>query len=283
MYGVDLLIRRYITMPSFTKIVIISFFLLCSSFVFAADTLVVKGSTTVLPIAQAAAQIYMKNHPGVNITVSGTGSGDGIKELIDKTTDIANSSRDLKKEEKDLAKEKGVHLISHLIAIDAIVPIVHPDNPVKGLTIEQLNLIYQGKITNWKSIDGPNKGIVVISRDTSSGTYDTWEEKILHKARVTPRAQTQESNGAVVQAVSKNKFAIGYIGIGYLKKTVRGIKVNGVEASTQTAKLGQYPIARPLFMFTDGQPAGITGEFIRFLLSTEGQKIVKTQGFVPLD
>jgi len=272
-------------MPRIIKIATISLiglFLFSSSPIFAADTLVVKGSTTVLPIAQAAAQIYMKNHPGVNITVSGTGSGDGIKELIDKTTDIANSSRDLKKEEESLAREKGVHFIPHLIAIDAIVPIVHPDNPVKSLTTEQLNLIYQGKITNWKNVGGMNKGIVVISRDISSGTYDTWEEKILHKTKVTPRAQIQESNASVVQSVSKNKFAIGYIGIGYLKKTVRGIKVNGVEASTQTAKSGQYPIARPLFMFTDGKPVGIAGEFIRFLLSMEGQRIVKAQGFVPL-
>ncbi len=250
--------------------------------VFAADTLVVKGSTTVFPIAQAAARIYMKNHPGVNITVSGTGSGDGIKELIDKTTDIANSSRDLKKEEKDLARENGVNLTAHLIAVDAIVPIVHPDNPVKDLTIEQLNLIYQGKITDWKKVGGPSKGIVVISRDTSSGTYDTWEEKILHKAKVTPRAQIQESNGTVVQAVSRNKFAIGYIGIGYVKKSVRSVRVNSVYASMRTAQSGQYPIARPLFMFTDGQPAGIAGEFIRFLLSVEGQGIVKDQGFVPL-
>lgn len=261
---------------------LVSLFLFYSSPVFAADTLVVKGSTTVFPIAQAAAHIYMEKHPGINITVSGTGSGDGILELIEKTTDIANSSRDLKKEEENMARGKGVHLISHLIAIDAIVPIVHPDNPVKDLTIKQLSLIYQGMITNWRSIGGQNKSIVVISRDHSSGTYDAWKEKILHKAKVTSRAQMQESNGTVVQSVSRNRSAIGYIGLGYLKNTVRGIKVNGVEASTQTARSGQYPVARPLFMFTNGQPAGTAGEFIRFLLSVEGQIIVKDQGFVPL-
>lgn len=264
------------------SISLIGFFLFCLSPVFADDVLVVKGSTTVLPIAQAAAQIYMKDHPGASITVSGIGSGDGIKELINKTTDIANSSRNIKKEEEVLAREKGVHFMPYPIAIDAIVPIVHPDNPVKNLTIEQLNLIYQGKITNWKNVGGLNKGIVIISRDINSGTYDTWEEKILHKTTVTPRAEIQESNATVVLAVSKNKFAIGYIGVGYLNKTVKGIKVNGIEATTQTAKSGQYPIARPLFMFTDGQPAGIAREFIRFLLSTEGQRIVKAQGFVPL-
>ncbi len=264
------------------SISLIGFFLFCSSAVIADDVLVVKGSTTVLPIAQAAAQIYMKDHPGASITVSGIGSGDGIQELINKTTDIADSSRNIKKEEEILARENGVHFMPHPIAIDAIVPIVHPDNPVKNLTIEQLNLIYQGKITNWKNVGGLNKGIVIISRDINSGTYDTWEEKILHKTTVTPRAEIQESNATVVLAVSKNKFAIGYIGVGYLNKTVKGIKVNGIEVTTQTAKSGQYPIARPLFMFTDGQPVGIAREFIGFLLSTEGQRIVKAQGFVPL-
>ena len=241
-----------------------------------------KGSTTVFPIAQAAAEVFMKSHPGVNITVSGTGSGDGIAALIDKTTDIATASRDLKNEEKDLALKNSVQLTAHRIAIDATVPIVHPDNPVRDLTIEQLTLIYQGKITNWKSIGGPNKGIVVISRHPSSGTYDTWAEKILHKANLTSRAQLQDSHTKIVQAVSRNKFAIGYIGLGFLKKTVSGIKVNGIEATAQNAQSAQYPIARSLFMFTDGHPAGVAGEYIRFLLSTEGQKIVKDQGFVPL-
>jgi len=270
-------------MRHFVRLSVAVLFFSCLSPTLAADTLVVKGSTTVLPIAQAAARSYMQEYPGVVITVSGTGSGDGIRELIDRTTDIANSSRDLKNEEKDLARERGVRLVSHLIAIDAIVPIVHPGNPVRNLTIEQLNLVYQGKITNWKHLDGPNKVIVVVTRDTNSGTYDTWKEKILHNGQVTPRAQTQESNSAVVQAVSKNRYAIGYIGIGYVKKTVRAIEVNGVEASPRTAKSGQYPVARPLFMFTDGQPAGIAGDFIRFILSTEGQRIVKAQGFVPLE
>ncbi|HRR41850.1 MAG TPA: phosphate ABC transporter substrate-binding protein, partial [Syntrophales bacterium] len=179
-------------------------------------------------------------------------------------------------------RERGVDPVAHRVAIDAIVPIVHPTNPVTDLTIEQLSLIYQGKITNWKEVGGADKKIVVISRDTSSGTYETWEQKVLHKAKVTPRAQLQASNGAIVQAVSKNKYAIGYIGIGYLNKSVKALRVAGVQASAQTALSGQYPIARPLFMFTNGQPKGATAEFIKFLLSPEGQKIVKKEGFVPL-
>jgi phosphate transport system substrate-binding protein len=248
----------------------------------AAGTLVIKGSTTVLPVAQAASEEFMKKYPDVNISLSGGGSGDGIKGLIDKSTDIANSSRDMKPEEVKLAKEKGVEPKSHTVAIDAIVPVVHPTNPVNDLSIEQLNLIYQGKITNWKEIGGTEKPIVIISRDTSSGTYETWSEKVLHKAKVTPKAQMQASNGAIVQAISKNKYAVGYIGIGYLNKTIKSIKVNGISASAETALSGQYPIARPLFMFTSGEPKGVVADFINFLLSAEGQGIVKKEGFVPL-
>ncbi len=248
----------------------------------AAGTVVIKGSTTVLPIAQAAAEAFMKKHADVNVSLSGGGSGDGVKALIDNSTDIANSSRDLKPEEIKLAKDRGVNPVKHRVAIDAIVPIVHPSNPVNDLTIEQLSLIYQGKITNWKEVGGKDKRIVVISRDTSSGTYEVWEQKILHKAKVTPRAQLQASNGAIVQAISKNRYAIGYIGIGYLNRTVKAVNVNGIQASAKTALSGKYPVARALFMFTNGQPQGAPAAFIKFLLSPAGQKIVKKEGFVPL-
>jgi phosphate transport system substrate-binding protein len=218
----------------------------------------------------------------VNVSISGGGSGDGIKALIDKSTDIADSSRDIKPEETKLAESKGVNPKAHTVAIDAIVPIVHPSNPIKEISIEQLSLIYQGKITDWKELGGSSKKISVISRDTSSGTYETWEQKVLHKAKVTPRAQLQASNGAIVQTVSKNKYAIGYIGIGYLNKTVKPLKVNGVEANAQMATSGTYPIARPLYMFTDGEPKGPAAQFIKFLLSPEGQAVVKKEGFVPI-
>ncbi len=255
---------------------------LVSGLVMAESRIVIKGSTTVLPITQAASETYMKKYPSVNISISGGGSGDGIKAFIDKTTHIADSSREMKPEEISLAKSKGVDPVAHKVAIDAIVPIVHTSNPVKNLTIEQLSLIYQGKIRNWNEVGGETRQIVIISRDTSSGTYESWEQKVLHGAKVTPRAQLQASNGAIVQAVSKNKFAIGYIGLGYLNKSVKGLTVNGIEASAQTAISGKYPIARPLFMYTDGQPKGEVGNFIKFLLSPEGQKIVKKEGFVPL-
>ncbi|MCD6486407.1 MAG: PstS family phosphate ABC transporter substrate-binding protein [Syntrophobacterales bacterium] len=254
----------------------------CTGLAFAADTIVIKGSTTVLPVAQASAEMYMKSHPDVNISISGGGSGNGIKALIDGTTDIGNASRFIKDKEVKLANEKGVYPVPHRVAIDAIVPIIHPENPVNALTIEQMSLIYQGKIKNWKEVGGKDKRIVVVSRDTSSGTYEVWAKKVLHKAKVTPRAQLQASNGAIVQVISKNSYAIGYIGLGYLNKSVKTIKVNEIEATVQTALSGTYPIARPLFMFTNGWPKGAVSDFINFVVGPQGQEIVKKEGFVPL-
>jgi phosphate transport system substrate-binding protein len=248
----------------------------------AAENLVVNGSTTVLPIGQATAEAYMKKNPDMNISISGGGSGNGIKALIDKTTQVAMSSREMKKEEIELAKSRNVNPLEHKVAIDALTPVVHPSNPVANLTIEQLSLIYQGKIKNWREVGGKDLQIVVISRDTSSGTYESWQEKILHKEKVTPRAQLQASSGAVVQAVSKNRYAIGYIGIGYVNKSVKALTVNGIVANDTNALKGTYPIARPLYYYTNGQPKGAVAEYIKFVTGPEGQKIVKREGFVPI-
>ena len=248
----------------------------------AAESLSVNGSTTVLPIGQATAEAFMKKNPDVNLSISGGGSGNGIKALIDKTTQIAMSSRPMKKEEIELAKSRGVSPVEHKVAIDALTPIVHPTNTVADLTVEQLSLIYQGKIRNWKEVGGKDLQIVVVSRDTSSGTYESWQEKILHKEKVSPRAQLQASSGAVVQAVSKNRYAIGYIGIGYLNKSVKAVTVNGVVANDVNALKGTYPIARPLYMYTDGEPKGAAGRYLNFVKGPEGQKIVKKEGFVPI-
>jgi len=247
-----------------------------------AESIVIKGSTTVLPIAQAALEAYMKAHPGVNVSLSGGGSGDGIKAMIDKSTDIATSSREIKAKEVELAKSKGVNPVAHAVAIDALTPIVHPKNRINGLTIDQLSQIYQGKIKNWKEVGGDDLQIVVVSRDSSSGTFESWGHLVLNNARVTPKAQLQASSGAVVQAVSKNRYAISYVGIGYLNKSVKPLTVNGVQASAKTALAGEYPIARPLYLYTNGHPTGEVSRFIKFVLSPAGQKIVARAGFVPV-
>ncbi len=247
-----------------------------------AGNVVIKGSTTVLPIAQKAAEDFMKMNPSVNISVSGGGSGNGIKAIIDGTADIGDSSRFIKDKEVKLAMEKGVLPVPHRVAMDCVVPVVHPANPVAHISMDQLKDIYTGKITNWKELGGMDKPIVVISRDTSSGTYEVWEHKVLKKERVTPKALLQASNGAVAQAVAKNKYAMGYVGIGYLNRDIKALKVAHVEASATTALNGTYPVSRALFMFTNGWPKGDVMSFINFVVGPAGQKIVQGEGFVPL-
>jgi phosphate transport system substrate-binding protein len=257
-------------------------FALMSGVTFAGSSIVIKGSTTVLPIAQGTLEAFMKKHPEVQISLSGGGSGEGIKALIDKTTDIATSSREIKKEEVELAKTKNINPVANVVANDAIVPVVHPKNKVKNLSIDQLSQIYQGKITNWKEVGGEDLKIVVISRDSSSGTFESWDHFVMKKAKVAPQAQMLASNGAIVTAIAKNRYAIGYLGIGYVNKSLKPLQVNGVTASIATALSKEYPMSRELYMYTDGDATGNVAKYIAFVKSAEGQKIVVKEGFVPL-
>ena len=248
-----------------------------------AGNLVIKGSTTVLPIAQKVAELYMKQNPDVKISISGGGSGNGIKALIDGSTDIANSSRFIKPKEVKLAVENGEYPVPFAVAYDCIVPVVHPSNSVVNLTMAQLKAIYKGEVKNWKEVGGPDRPIVVISRDTSSGTYEVWYKKVMKKERVFPGALLQASNGAIVQAVSKNKNAIGYIGFGYMDKSVKALMVDRIVGSEETTLNGTYPISRPLYMFTRGWPKGDTLKFINFVVHPKkGQEYVSDAGYVPL-
>ncbi|HUU41715.1 MAG TPA: PstS family phosphate ABC transporter substrate-binding protein [Desulfatiglandales bacterium] len=257
-------------------------FLIATNSVWAGN-ITINGSTTVLPIAQKVAEAYMKGNPDVRISLSGGGSGNGIKALIDGSTDIANSSRFIKDKEVVLANEKGKYPVPFAIAYDCIVPVVHPTNTVTNLNMDQLKALYKGEIKNWKDVGGPDREAVVISRDTSSGTYEVWEEKVMEKERVYPGALLQASSGAVVQAVSKNKNAIGYIGLGYMNASVKALRVDGIEGSKETTLNGTYPISRPLYMFTNGWPKGDTLNFINYVSHPQkGQKYVAAAGFVPL-
>ncbi|HRS83419.1 MAG TPA: phosphate ABC transporter substrate-binding protein, partial [Smithellaceae bacterium] len=170
----------------------------------------------------------------------------------------------------------------HVVALDAIIPVVHPKNKVTNLSIDQLSQIYQGKITNWKEVGGEDLKIVVISRDSSSGTFESWDHFVMKKAKVTPRAQMLASNGALVTAVAKNKYAIAYLGIGYINQSVKPLMVNGIKASLQTALSREYPMSRELYMYTNGEPAGSIAKYIAFVKSPAGQKIVAKEGFVPI-
>ena len=264
-----------------TVLAIVAFSLM-SGVTFAGSSIVIKGSTTVLPVAQGTLEAFMKKNPQVQMSLSGGGSGEGIKALIDKTTDIATSSREIKKEEITLAQTKGIKPVAHVVAHDAIIPVVHPKNKVGNLSIDQLSQIYQGKITNWKEVGGEDLKIVVISRDSSSGTFESWDHFVMKKAKVTPRAQMLASNGVIVTAIAKNRYAIGYLGIGYINKSVKPLQVNGVTASVQTALSKEYPLSRELYMYTDGDAKGDVAKYLGFVKSAEGQKIVVKEGFVPL-
>lgn len=263
-------------------LILFAVLLLFSNLIFASESLIIQGSSTVLPIVQKAAEVYMEKNPDVNISVRGGGSGTGIAALLDNVIDIANSSRFIKDEEVQSALSKGIYPVPHRIAIDGIAVVIHPDNPVDDLSMEEIKKIYTGEITNWKEVGGPDRQIVVISRDSSSGTFEVFEEIVLEGEKVTAGALLQTTNGGVINVVTSTKGAIGYVGLGYLSPALKAVKVNGVSPSKETIISGQFPIARPLFIFTNGWPEGKTADFINFILSAEGQKIAEEQGYVPL-
>jgi len=263
---------------------LLSMFMLAASVASAAQTeIIINGSTTVLPVMQKAGEAFMAANPDISLAISGGGSGNGIKALNEGLCDVAMSSRDIKPTEVEQGKAKGVTPFKTAVAVDALVPVVHLDNPVKGLSIDQLRDIYAGKITNWKEVGGRDENIVVISRDTSSGTYETWEQIIMGKEKVAPSALLQASNGAVVQAVAKNKKALGYIGFGYLNNTLKKLDVDGMEATAEAAVSKKWPIARELYVFTNGAPEGAVKKLLDFLVDPQkGQKAVAEIGFIPL-
>lgn len=243
---------------------------------------VIKGSTTVLPITQKTAEAFRKLDK-VSITIEGSGSGNGIKALIDGTCDIANSSREMKPEELKSAMDKGKTVKEIALAVDMIVPVVHPSNTVNNITMAQLKAVYDGSITNWKQLGGKDENIVVISRDTSSGTYEIWHEKVMHKMDVKKDALLQASNGAIVSAVAGNPKALGYIGYGYIDKSVKALTVDKVEITIENGKSGKFPVSRKLYMYVDENKLSPDAQkFIDFVLSGEGQKLVKEAGFIPI-
>jgi phosphate transport system substrate-binding protein len=225
----------------------------------------------------------MAANPDISLAISGGGSGNGINALNEGLCDIAMSSRDLKPSEVEKGRAKGVNFFKTAVAVDALVPVVHPQNPVNNLSVEQLRDIYAGKITRWSEVGGKDENIVVISRDTSSGTHETWDQFIMTKVRVAPSALLQTSNGMVIQTVSRNKKALGYVGFGYLNNTLKKLNVNGIEATVESAVGREWPIARELYVFTNGEPEGAMKKLLDFLVDPQkGQKVMAEIGFIPL-
>lgn len=249
---------------------------------------VVKGSDTVLPLSQKEAEVYLQKDKAASVAIIGGGSGVGLAALIDGTCDIAQSSRPIKSKETRQAKQKGVNPVETVVAKDALTVIVHPSNPVKKLTVQQIGDIFTGVITNWKDVGGPQKSIVVYSRESSSGTYAFFREHVLANKEYTSAALLAPATGAIVQSVSQTEGAIGYVGMAYLTPSVTALEVAAeagkpyVPASTANALDGSYPISRELFYYTNGQPKGEAKAFIDFILSPEGQKLVEDVGYVPV-
>ncbi|MBF0521748.1 MAG: phosphate ABC transporter substrate-binding protein [Candidatus Omnitrophica bacterium] len=269
-------------MKGFNKVVLLALVILGLTIPSYADKIVVEGSTTVLPIAQKAAETFMDKNSGADISVRGGGSGVGIASLIDGNCDIADSSRPIKDTELDKAVTNGRSLKANVVAMDGIVVIVNPANKVNALTKKQIRDIFTGAISNWNQLDGPDDKIVVISRDSSSGTFEAWGTLVLEGSKVRADALLQASNQAVATTVASTPGAIGYVGLGYVTSSVKAVDVDGVKASKETVLTNKYPIGRPLFMYTNGTPQGLAKEFIDFILSPDGQKLVDEEGFVPL-
>jgi phosphate transport system substrate-binding protein len=247
-------------------------------------TLVVDGSTTVGPIAKAFAAYYSEQNPGVEISVKESGSGNGAKSLIAGECDVADMSRFMKEKEFKAAIDNGVFPVAHVVALDGIAISLNPANPVGKLTVEQVRKIYSGAISNWNQVGGPNLQIVVVSRDTASGTYETFEKLVMHGDEIAGGVEKVGSNTAMHKRVSATPAAIGYLGLGYVDDKVKAVEVNDIKCTKANIVSGRYPIARPLFMFTNGYPelgSHLYG-FTTLHLSKVGQNIVQDIGFVPV-
>lgn len=249
----------------------------------------IKGSDTVLPLSQKEAEVFGKKNKGSRLIVTGGGSGIGITALIDGNTDIAMLSRKIKLDERLKLQDAGKAFKEVIIAFDALGVVVNPANKVSQLTREQLEGIFTGKITNWKAVGGDDMKIVVYSRETSSGTYEFFKEHVMNKKNYASTVLNMPATGGIIESVSQTKGAIGYVGLAYLEKEVKALKVSFdkgktyVGPSMATAKDKSYPITRPLYYYYLVKDAKTLKPFADFVLSAEGQNIVEQVGYVPLN
>lgn len=238
----------------------------------------ISGGTAHIPVMKVAAQKIMSANTDIKISIAGGGSGVGIKQVGEGLVDIGNSGR--KPTEEELNKYS---LKMHKWAIDGVGVVVHPKNPVKSLTSDQLKDIFAGKLINWKSLGGPDKTINIYTRDEASGTRSVFWKKALTKGEISTKALFAASNGAMKTAVSQDPYAIGYVSVGHIDESVAPVALDGVAPSLENVKQGKYKVARGLFSNTKGEPDGLTRKFIDYLYSPEGQKIVAQKGFIPMN
>lgn len=255
---------------------------------FAAKVVQLKGSDTILNVSQSIAESYMQKNPKSRIAVTGGGSGVGISALINGTTDIGMASRNIKEKELKLAESKGVKIKEIVLGHDGITIILNKNNKINNLTHEQLAKVFRGEITNWKELGGEDAKIVVLSRDTSSGTHEFFKEHIIRENNSKPSAEYGKntlympSNEAIKQEVKSNINAIGYIGMGYYDDSVKDITVDSIEPSVANVMDKKYPIAREVYWYINDNGNADVNSLVEFSLSKEGQDIVKSEGFVPV-
>ena len=249
-----------------------------------ATKLQIEGSTTVGPIADAFAAAFNELYPEVSITVKKTGSGDGAAALVDGRCDIATMSRFMKTSEFEKAVANEALPVAHVVAMDGVCVVVHPSNPIQALSTEQVRDIFTGRIDNWRQLGGIDEKIVTISRDTSSGTYETFHNLVMNKEKMDNKVEYVSSNPEAHARVSQTTAAIGYVGLGFVNDQVKAIEVDGITPTRRTIASGTYPVSRPLFMFTNGYPklGSIVHQFVTFHLTETGQDIIEAKGFVPL-
>lgn len=257
-------------------------------------SLQIKGSDTMVNLGQAWAEVFMQKYPESSAAITGGGSGTGIAAILNGTCDIAQSSREVKQKELDEAKKQGFEIVQIQAGIDALAVVVSPANPVGQLTIAQLSDIFTGKITDWSQAGGQKGAILVLSRERNSGTHVYFLEHVVRRGNAggpeefAPFVLMMPSSQAIIEEVAQNSNAIGYAGMGYVNEKVKAVAVAKDEKSPfvlpqlESAKKGQYPVARPLWLLTRGQPQGWVKTFVDFVLSDEGQKIVQQMDFVPL-
>ena len=258
------------------------------------NSLQVKGSDTMVNLGQAWAEKYMEQNPAEFIAVTGGGSGTGFSSLISGTCDIAMASRNIKDKEIALARQKGIDPFEIKVAMDGLAVVVSPKNPVSKLTIDQLAQVFTGKVTNWKQLGGIDASIVILSREVNSGTHVYFKEHVLRKGdpnskeEFAPGALLLSSSQAIADEVAGNTAAIGYYGMGYISPKQKAIQVAKDEKAEYISPTvdnvinGKYPISRPLFLYTNGEPKAAVKKFVDFTLSKEGQDIVLKTDFVPV-
>lgn len=244
-----------------------------------------KGSDTILNVTQGIAEEFMQKNPKAKIAVTGGGSGVGISALLNKTTDIAMASRAMKQSEIDKAKELGIGVEEVVLGFDGITLIVNQNNQVKGLDSVTLGKIFRGEITNWKEIGGDDAKIVALSRDSSSGTHEFFKEHVIrggekNNLEYGPETLYMPSNEAIKQEVKSNKYAIGYIGMGYMDDSVHSLSIDGIAPSKENVSNKTYPIAREVYWYVPSERTGTMKELVDFAISNDGQSIVESEGFI---